>query len=455
MFGLAAGLYESYLAAQKISILVVGVDGAGKTALLERCKATRFDRGRQQYNNNNNNNAGPAGLPPPPPLLRSRSSDAVASSTASILTKDSDVREDSESEPLLESPSMADERSAMSQQASPPPPPPPPPTPATPAFSEKESNIRNSRRLFVCPSPATYSAEAMADADRDEEEYVVGEQSSSSNGGEAEWPTNEGESEEEANNEGQRTVDAVPLTTSGTHDALEVLRSDRNLEKDDKGRNDQNSSTYMDQKPVVEYDLKKGAKMFPIHKLRPTVGMNLGKLDACGCKCSFWDLGGAEKMRPLWKRYYSDADAIVFVVDASPTEDAKIKIVEARDAFFGMRNNESLQQDIPIMVFANKLDLASNGDNSNSFGGRAADTLINDIMELFEIPSLERYFHHENSYNDNYGGADDDDDDSLIVFSGGSAKTGEGVKNAFEWLISSAKTLQRERNEIVITKEAS
>ena len=42
MFGLMDGYYKSYLAPKKIKILIIGPNGSGKTAFLERCKVTKF-----------------------------------------------------------------------------------------------------------------------------------------------------------------------------------------------------------------------------------------------------------------------------------------------------------------------------------------------------------------------------------------------------------------------------
>jgi len=30
-----------------------------------------------------------------------------------------------------------------------------------------------------------------------------------------------------------------------------------------------------------------------------------------------WDVGGQEKLRPLWKHYFNNTDALIFVVDAA------------------------------------------------------------------------------------------------------------------------------------------
>lgn len=51
MFSLATGIYQSYFAPPKLSIVILGLDGSGKTALLERIKVTEI---------NNDNNTGDA-----------------------------------------------------------------------------------------------------------------------------------------------------------------------------------------------------------------------------------------------------------------------------------------------------------------------------------------------------------------------------------------------------------
>jgi GTPase SAR1 family protein len=46
MYSLASGVYSYYLSPKSISVLFVGCDGAGKTALLERCKTSKFTKRR-------------------------------------------------------------------------------------------------------------------------------------------------------------------------------------------------------------------------------------------------------------------------------------------------------------------------------------------------------------------------------------------------------------------------
>jgi ADP-ribosylation factor protein 1 len=42
-----------------------------------------------------------------------------------------------------------------------------------------------------------------------------------------------------------------------------------------------------------------------------------------------WDVGGQEKLRPLWKMYLSNSDALIYVVDSLDRE----RIIDARQEF--------------------------------------------------------------------------------------------------------------------------
>ncbi|RXG52030.1 ADP-ribosylation factor-like protein 4C [Armadillidium vulgare] len=53
----------------------------------------------------------------------------------------------------------------------------------------------------------------------------------------------------------------------------------------------------------------------------PTIGFNHEKVWGGGFRWSAWDVGGGEKLRPLWVMYARATDGIVFVVDASSNND--------------------------------------------------------------------------------------------------------------------------------------
>lgn len=59
-------------------------------------------------------------------------------------------------------------------------------------------------------------------------------------------------------------------------------------------------------------------------------------------------------MRGIWEKYYSEASAIIFVVDASD----KDRINEAFYAYNSIFENDSdLIADKPVVIYANKQDL--------------------------------------------------------------------------------------------------
>ena len=45
-----------------------------------------------------------------------------------------------------------------------------------------------------------------------------------------------------------------------------------------------------------------------------------------------WDVGGQDKIRPLWRHYYQNTQGIIFVVDSNDTE----RLEEAKDELHKM-----------------------------------------------------------------------------------------------------------------------
>ena len=64
-----------------------------------------------------------------------------------------------------------------------------------------------------------------------------------------------------------------------------------------------------------------------------------------------WDLGGQTSIRPYWRCYYPNTDAIVFVVDSADTE----RMPVAKGELAAMLEEEDLKDAI-LLVFANKQD---------------------------------------------------------------------------------------------------
>ncbi|KAJ8254600.1 hypothetical protein COCON_G00212120 [Conger conger] len=91
----------------------------------------------------------------------------------------------------------------------------------------------------------------------------------------------------------------------------------------------------------------------------PTKGFNMEKIKVAvgssrATSFQVWDVGGQDKLRPLWKSYTRRTDGMVFVVDSSETErmeEAKVELHRIT------RTSEN--QGVPVLVLANKQDLPS------------------------------------------------------------------------------------------------
>jgi ADP-ribosylation factor protein 1 len=65
-----------------------------------------------------------------------------------------------------------------------------------------------------------------------------------------------------------------------------------------------------------------------------------------------WDVGGQDKIRPLWRHYYQNTQGLIFVVDSNDRERAE----DAREELHRMLNEPELSSAV-LLVFANKQDL--------------------------------------------------------------------------------------------------
>lgn len=69
-----------------------------------------------------------------------------------------------------------------------------------------------------------------------------------------------------------------------------------------------------------------------------------------------WDVGGQDKIRPLWRHYYQNTQGIIFVVDSNDEEridDSKGQPNNAKDELHRMLNEDELREAV-LLVFANK-----------------------------------------------------------------------------------------------------
>jgi len=83
----------------------------------------------------------------------------------------------------------------------------------------------------------------------------------------------------------------------------------------------------------------------------PTVGFNVESVSYKNVKFNVWDVGGQDKIRPLWRHYYTGTQGLIFVVDSADTD----RIDEARQELHRIINDREMK-DAVILVFANKQD---------------------------------------------------------------------------------------------------
>lgn len=101
-------------------------------------------------------------------------------------------------------------------------------------------------------------------------------------------------------------------------------------------------------KTTILYRLKLGQSVTTI----PTVGFNVETVSYKNVKFNVWDVGGQDKIRPLWRHYYTGTQGLIFVVDCADKE----RIEEAKKELHKIIADREMKDAI-ILVFANKQDI--------------------------------------------------------------------------------------------------
>ncbi|KAH3761042.1 ADPribosylation factor subfamily protein [Pelomyxa schiedti] len=84
----------------------------------------------------------------------------------------------------------------------------------------------------------------------------------------------------------------------------------------------------------------------------PTIGFNVETVEHNNISWTVWDVGGEDKIRPLWRHYYLDTSAFIWVIDSYDSE----RLEEVEEQIFLAAAEPSLSG-IPFLFFANKQDL--------------------------------------------------------------------------------------------------
>lgn len=135
----------------------------------------------------------------------------------------------------------------------------------------------------------------------------------------------------------------------------------------------------------------------------PTIGFNVEKVQYKNVQFTVWDVGGQEKLRPLWKHYFSTTDGLIYVVDSLDRE----RIRKATAEFQAIVNDPLMRNSI-ILVFANKQDMK----------GAMTPAEVCEALGLFNLRNKRWHIQ------------------------GTCATKGEGLYEGLDWLASTLKELQ-------------
>ncbi|XP_051878603.1 ADP-ribosylation factor 1 [Pristis pectinata] len=101
-------------------------------------------------------------------------------------------------------------------------------------------------------------------------------------------------------------------------------------------------------KTTILYKLKLGEIVTTI----PTIGFNVETVEYKSISFTVWDVGGQDKIRPLWRHYFQNTQGLIFVVDSNDRE----RVNEAKEELMRMLAEDELREAV-LLLFANKQDL--------------------------------------------------------------------------------------------------
>lgn len=110
--------------------------------------------------------------------------------------------------------------------------------------------------------------------------------------------------------------------------------------------------------------------------ITPTQGFNIKSVQQNGFKLNMWDIGGQKHIRPYWKNYFANTDAIIYMVDSADER----RLDEAAEELQTLLEEPELAG-VPVLIFANKQDLLNAKDSAS-------------IMTALEVTSDKKRWVH-------------------------------------------------------------
>jgi len=102
-------------------------------------------------------------------------------------------------------------------------------------------------------------------------------------------------------------------------------------------------------KTTILYKLKLGEIVTTI----PTIGFNVETVEYKNICFTVWDVGGQDKIRPLWRHYFQNTQGLIFVIDSNDRD----RINEAEKELLSMVSliyiKDVLFHALPIYLYPN------------------------------------------------------------------------------------------------------
>mmetsp|Transcript_91774 Transcript_91774/g.112398 ORF Transcript_91774/g.112398 Transcript_91774/m.112398 type:complete len:196 (-) Transcript_91774:38-625(-) len=164
-------------------------------------------------------------------------------------------------------------------------------------------------------------------------------------------------------------------------------------------------------KTTILYKLKLGEVITSI----PTIGFNVESVKYKHITFTVWDIGGQEKIRPLWRHYYQNAHGIIFVIDSNDKERIDDKHGNDNNAEYELKKLllEHELRNSALLVLANKQDMKHS-------------LPVHEITERLGLQKLRN--RHWN-------------------IQGTCATTGEGLYEGLDWLSSTLSKINKQRKK--------
>lgn len=133
-------------------------------------------------------------------------------------------------------------------------------------------------------------------------------------------------------------------------------------------------------KTTILYRLQAGEVVTTI----PTIGFNVETVTYKNLKFQVWDLGGQTSIRPYWRCYYTNTDAIIYVVDSADRDRVGISKTE----LVSMLEEDELK-DAVLVVLANKQDIEGAMSVTEVHGALGLDKLKNRTFQIFKASATK------------------------------------------------------------------